>query len=108
MVWKIIVDVVILVLTLVFLWFAFGIKQRLSGRLATAGTWGILAIIVFSLYSVATVLEGFGIASIGQLEKITHIIFIGLLVIASWNILKTVREVDGEIKTDGKIKIRKR
>jgi len=106
-IWEIIVDVIILFLTLVSLWFAFGIKQRLSGRLATAGTFGILAIIVLGIHNVAVVLESSGIASIEQLERITHIIFIGLLVITSWNILKSIREVDGELTGNHKIRIRK-
>ena len=106
-IWEIIVDVITLVLTLVVIWFAFGVQQRLSGRLATAGRWGILAMIVFSIHNIVVVLESSGIASIQHLERITHIIFIVFLVISSWNILKSIREVNGEAISDYRIKIRK-
>jgi len=106
-IWEMIVDVITLVLSLVVIWFAFGIQQRLSGRLATAGIWGILAMIVFSIHNVAILLESSGIVSIQHLERITHTTFIVFLVIASWNILKSIREVNGEAISDYRIKIRK-
>jgi len=106
-IWEMIVDAITLVLTLVVIWFAFGIQQRLSGRLATAGIWCILAMIVFSIHNVAILLESSGIASIQHLERITHTTFIVFLVIGSWNILKSIREVNGEAISDHKIRIRK-
>jgi len=103
--WEIIIDAITLVLTLVVLWFAFGVKQRSEGRLAVS--WNILlfAMVIFGIAKIIEILDESGIISAGYLGRIWYALFTALLVIGFWNMLKCIREVDGEIEVDGKFKV---
>jgi len=99
--WEIIVDVITLVLILVVLWFAFGIKQRSEGRLAVSWNVLLFAMVIFGITKTIEILNGSRIILTGQLERILHVLFVVLLVIGFWNMLKCIREVDGELKAGG-------
>ena len=105
MLWEIIVGVITLVLGLVAIWFAFGVKKRSEG--CVAKNWGFLlsAIVVFSISKVIEVLDEAGIISVPWLEGALHILISVLLVIGFWGMLKCIREVDGELEVDGKFKV---
>lgn len=106
-IWEIIVDLIILVLTLVVILFVFGIKQRSEGRLAVSWNVFLFGMVIFGIAKTIEILNESEIISTGPLEKTLYVLFVVLLVIGFWNMLKCIREVDGEIEVDGKFKIRK-
>jgi len=106
MLWKIIVGIITLVLGLVALWFAFGVKKRSEGRLAKSWSFLLYAMVVFSISNIIETLNETGIISAERLAGILYVLFVVLLVIGFWSMLKCIREVDGEIEVDGKFKVR--
>ena len=104
-IWEIIVDVITLVLTLVLIWFAFGIRKRSAGGLAKSWSFLLFAMVIFSISNIIGILDEAGIISAEQLEGILYILFVVLLVIGFWRMLKCIREVDGELEADGKFKV---
>jgi len=108
MIWGIIVGIITLVLGLVALWFAFGVRKRLAGDLAASWSFILSAMIIFSISNIIGTLDEAGIISAEYLEGILHILFVALLVIGFWCMLKCIRKVDGELEADGKFKVRKK
>ena len=105
MLWKIIVGIITLVLGLVAIWFAFGVKKRSEGCLAKSWCFLLLAMVIFSISKVIEVLDEAGIISAPRLEGALHILISVLLVIGFWGMLKCIREVDGELEADGKFNV---
>ena len=105
MMWGIIVGIITLVLGLVALWFAFGVRKRSEGGLAKSWSFILFAMVIFSISNIIGILDEAGIISAEQLEGILYILFVVLLVIGFWRMLKCIREVDGELEADGKFKV---
>lgn len=104
----VIVGIITLVMGLVALWFAFGIRKRTDGELAVSWSFLLFAMVVFSISNIIETLDEAGIISTGQLGRILYALFVVLLVIGFWKMLKCIRKVDGEIEVDGKFKVRKK
>jgi len=108
MLWGIIVGIITLVLGLVALWFAFGVRKRSAGGLAKSWSFLLSAMVIFSISNIVGTLDEAGIISAEGLEGILHILFVVVLVIGFWRMLKCIRKVDGELEADGKFKVRKK
>jgi len=102
-----IIGIITLVLGLVALWFAFGVRKRTDGELAASWNAILFAMVIFSISNVIGTLDKAGIISAEQLEETLYILFVVLLVIGFWHMLKCIRDVDGELEADGKFKVRK-
>ncbi len=107
MLWGMIVGIITLVLGLVALWFAFGVRKRSAGDLDASWSFILSAMVIFIIAKVIETLDDAGIISAEQLEGILYILFVVLLVIGFWRMLKCIRKVDGELEADRKFKIRK-
>lgn len=107
MLWEIIVGIITLVLGLVAIWFAFGVRKRSEGCLAKSWSFILSAMVAFSIAEIVEALDEGGIIPLPRLEGALHVLFVVLLVIGFWSMLKCIREVDGEIEVDGKFKVRK-
>jgi len=107
MLWRVIVGMITFVLGLVAIWFAFGVKKRSEGCLAKSWSFILFAMVIFSISNIVGTLDKAGIISTEGLEGILYILFVVLLVIGFWKMLKCIREVDGELEVDGKLNVRK-
>ena len=64
--------------------------------------------VIFSISNIVGTLDEAGIISAEGLEGILYILFVVVLVIGFWRMLKCIRKVDGELEADGKFKVRKK
>ncbi len=104
-------DILILVLALIASFFAFEIGERSARKLSRSWHLIFAAALILAMARVIDILTGLQLITPGKvitiIITILNVAFVALLVLGFWVMRRCIRDVDGELKTDGKLKIRK-
>jgi len=104
-------DILILVLALIASFFAFEIGERSAEKLHRSWHLIFAAALILAMARVIDILTGLQLITPGKVIitviTILNVVSVASLAIAFWMIRMCIKEVTGELKTDGKLKIRK-